>query len=167
MKMRISYNNILNVHKTSVLLECGWSTMYSHFYEKHFFSQVTILILFMQRFIWWINCLLFPAGIRCLAFDYNMYGYHTGTLRVLKKSRNGTTMNLFTRSGQQSISSTDWKTAAVDLFHLTLDKVSSLTGEKVEGSTMHKYHFFVIIIIFFQICIFLSFPLFQHVTCVC
>ena len=122
--MRISYNNILN-------------------------TQVTILILFMQRFIWRINCLLFPAGIRCLVFDYNMYGYHTGTLRVLKKSRNGTTMNLFTRSGQQSISSTDWKTAAVDLFHLTLDKVSSLTGEKVEGSTMHKYHFFCIHLYFF------------------
>ena len=123
MKMRISYNNILN-------------------------TQVTILILFMQRFIWRINCLLFPAGMRCLVFDYNMYGYHTGTLRVLKKSRNGTTMNLFTRSGQQSISSTDWKTAAVDLFHLTLDRVSSLTGEKIKGSTMHKYHFIVFIIIF-------------------
>lgn len=123
MKMRISYSNILN-------------------------TQVTILILFMQRFIWRINCLLFPAGMRCLVFDYNMYGYHTGTLRVLKKSRNGTTMNLFTRSGQQSISSTDWKTAAVDLFHLTLDRVSSLTGEKIKGSTMHKYHFIVFIIIF-------------------
>ncbi|XP_022288512.2 MAM and LDL-receptor class A domain-containing protein 1-like [Crassostrea virginica] len=72
------------------------------------------------------------AGMRCLVFDYNMYGYHTGTLRVLKKSRNGTTMNLFTRSGQQSISSTDWKTAAVDLFHLTLDR---LVFEASRGKT--------------------------------
>ncbi|XP_078331594.1 MAM and LDL-receptor class A domain-containing protein 2-like isoform X2 [Crassostrea virginica] len=62
------------------------------------------------------------AGNHCLVFDYNMYGYSM-LLRVLKNSSDGTTMELFTRLGQRSSSSNEWKTEAVDLYHLTSDRI--------------------------------------------
>lgn len=69
------------------------------------------------------------AGNRCLVFDYHMYGDGMGTLRVLKESGDGTTTELFKRTGQQNSSPTGWKTTSIDVYHSTTDSVSISTNE--------------------------------------
>nr|XP_022288523.1 MAM and LDL-receptor class A domain-containing protein 1-like [Crassostrea virginica] len=65
----------------------------------------------------------FEAGNRCLVFDYHMYGDGMGTLRVLKESGDGTTTELFKRTGQQNSSPTGWKTTSIDVYHSTTDSI--------------------------------------------
>ena len=48
----------------------------------------------------------------CVRFDYNMNGYHTGTLRVFTQVNGGPPVTSFELQGDQMIT---WKHAALDL----------------------------------------------------
>ncbi|XP_052711456.1 MAM and LDL-receptor class A domain-containing protein 1-like isoform X3 [Crassostrea angulata] len=65
---------------------------------------------------------MFESGERCLTFAYHMYGNTIGSLKVLQET-NMNTMEVFSKSGEQSNSYSDWKTASLDIYHHMNDTI--------------------------------------------
>lgn len=66
---------------------------------------------------------LLSGGDRCLTFAYHMYGKTIGSLKVLQET-NMNTIEVFSKSGEQSNSYSDWKMASLDIYHHMNDTVS-------------------------------------------
>ncbi|XP_055996867.1 MAM and LDL-receptor class A domain-containing protein 1-like isoform X2 [Ostrea edulis] len=63
----------------------------------------------------------FESGDRCLIFNYHMFGRGVGELKVMQESMYS--VELFSKTGQQSSSANDWQTEGIDIYHDANDTI--------------------------------------------
>lgn len=68
-----------------------------------------------------MNIFVLQGGDRCLIFNYHMFGRGVGDLKVMQESMYS--VELFSKTGQQSSSANDWQTEGIDIYHDANDTV--------------------------------------------